>query len=317
MEIKVIFEPVKKVGKVIGAKAAPVMRKLYPVAPDVMLAGGIALTVGGSVYACVQTAKHIPAIKQEIVEEKESIEFEQLEEDAKRQITGLYLEKAGKLAKVYAVPAAMVTTGVLLTVAAHNEQGRRIAMVTAAYNSIFTSYNEYRARVVEKEGPEQDLRYLHGEREETVVEQKTTKSGKVTEKEKQVTVFGSGDGEDLYKKCFSIRTSTQWRNDPDYNLQFVKSCERMAEQKFKAQGYLFLDEVYEMLGFELEKHSNAKIVGWVDDANGTKHIDFRIFCPDNPWDVQAVNRAALKGDSCFDSEIYLDFNCDGIIIDQL
>lgn len=310
MEFKAIFEPARKACKVVAKKAAPVMRKLYPVAPDIMMVSGIALTVGGTVVACVKTARHIPAIKDGFDAEMGLVE------DGESK-TRLYLQTAGKVAKVYALPFAMVGSGVLLTVGAHNEQTKRIALLTTAYNSLYTSFNEYRARVVESEGTDKDMLYLHGEREETVVEQKETKSGKITEKEKQVKVFGSGDGDDLYKKCFSIRTSTQWRNDPDYNLQFVKSCERVAEQKFKAEGHLFLDEVYEMLGFDLEGHSNAKIVGWIDDGTGTKHVDFRIFCPDSPWDVQAVNRAALKGDKYYDSEIYLDLNCDGIIIDRI
>ena len=316
MELTVVLKPAQKVCKTVVAKAAPVLRKLYPAAPDIMMTAGIGLTVGGTVVACVKTAKHIPAIKDEIIREKESIEFDQLEDEAKQQLTGLYLQKAGKIAKVYLLPVAMVGSGVLLTVGAHNVQAKRIALLTTAYNSLFTSFAEYRARVVEREGSDKDMLYLHGEREETVIEQRETKSGKVTEKEKKVKVFGSGDSYDLYHKCFSISTSSEWRNDPDYNLQFVKSCERVANQKLKAEGHLFLDEVYKMLGFDLEGFSNAKIVGWID-GDGDTYVDFRIFCPDSPWDVQAINRAALKGDRHYDSEIFLDFNCDGIIIDRI
>lgn len=313
-DIKVMAKPALD----ICAKVKPLARKLSPKAPVAMLAGGIALIVGGTGYACVRSVKKMPAILDELAEEREDIVVRAEEEecfDPKKETAKAYLCKLPEVGKVYAVPAAMLASGVALTIGAHNVQAKRVAMAYTAYNSLMTTFSEYRSRVVEAEGSDKDLLYLHGEREETVVEQKETKSGKVTEKEKQVKVFGSGDGDDLYHKCFSMLTSTQWRNDPDYNLQFVTSCQRIANQKLKAQGYLFLDEVYELLGFDLEGFSNAKIVGWIDDEDA--FIDFRIFCPNAPWDEQAANRAVLKGQRYCDSEIYLDFNCDGIIIDQL
>ena len=320
-DIKVVAKPALD----ICTKVKPLARKLSPKAPVAMLAGGVALIVGGTGYACVRSVKKMPAILDDLAEERDAIVDEAGEVEAldpekkraevKREIAKAYLRKLPEVGKVYAVPAAMLASGVALTVGAHNVQAKRVAMAYTAYNSLMTTFSEYRSRVVEAEGSDKDLLYLHGEREETVVEQKETKSGKVTEKEKQVKVFGSGDGDDLYHKCFSMLTSTHWRNDPDYNLQFVTSCQRIANQKLKAQGYLFLDEVYELLGFDLEGFSNAKIVGWIDDEDA--FIDFRIFCPNAPWDEQAANRAVLKGQRYCDSEIYLDFNCDGIIIDQL
>lgn len=313
-DIKVMAKPALD----ICAKVKPLARKLSPKAPVAMLAGGVALIVGGTGYACVRSVKKMPAILDDLAEERETIVVRAEEEegfDPKKETAKAYLRKLPEVGKVYAVPAAMLASGVALTVGAHNVQAKRVAMAYTAYNSLMTTFSEYRSRVVEAEGSDKDLLYLHGEREETVIEQKETKSGKVTEKEKQVKVFGSGDGDDLYHKCFSMLTSTQWRNDPDYNLQFVTSCQRIANQKLKAQGYLFLDEVYELLGFDLEGFSNAKIVGWIDDEDA--FIDFRIFCPNAPWDEQAANRAVLKGQRYCDSEIYLDFNCDGIIIDQL
>lgn len=329
--MSITLSSVKAIPSMAVSKARPVAkavaRKVGPKAPEILLGSGIAAIGTGTVLACVRSAKDAPQIiadaRQLASDVRETNDDEKV---ARRGVTTTYLHMGGELAKVYAVPASVILAGVGCIIASHNIQRNRIVALGVAYNTLLTTFNEYRSRVVEKEGKDADMLYLYGEREETVVEQKTGKNGKVTEKEKKVKVLGTGDGDDLYHRCFDIRTSSQWCKDIDYNLAFILAQERIANQKLQANGYLFLDEVYEALGFSLDGYSNAKNVGWMLGM-GDDHVDFGIYNPDADLEERATNLKALREgqdapmDEIFlngyNNAIWLNFNCDGVIIDKI
>jgi hypothetical protein len=76
------------------------------------------------------------------------------------------------------------------------------------------------------------------------------------------------------------------------------------------KGYLFLNDVYEMLGFERTKA--GQVVGWIynlDDPNGDNHVDFGIYDGNNADKRQFVNG--------LERAILLDFNVDGPILDLI
>lgn len=102
-------------------------------------------------------------------------------------------------------------------------------------------------------------------------------------------------------------TCKGWMKDSEYNLTFLKLQEQHATELLKARGYLFLNEVYDMLGIPRTKA--GQVVGWVyDDKNpvGDNYVDFGIFTERNSKFVNGHERTIL-----------LDFNVDGCIIEQL
>lgn len=307
-----------------------ICRRLAPKAPEILLGVGIAAIGGGTVVACVKSVNETPGIisstKEEVADVRESIESE---EDVRKEVAGAYLKMGIEMAKVYAIPVTMIGAGVGCIIASHNIQHGRIVAIGTAYNTLLTSFNEYRDRVRAKEGDKADKSYLYGEEETTVVEEKTDKNGKVTEKEKKVTVLGSGDGESLYHRRYDVYSSSQWCNDIDYNLAYLMAQERIFNNELHAKGYVMLDEVYEALGFSLDGYSNAKIVGWMLGL-GDDHIDFGLYNPNADFEERLTNLTALKDGNeykrdddsdirmnGFDNAIWLDFNCDGIIIDKI
>lgn len=98
-----------------------------------------------------------------------------------------------------------------------------------------------------------------------------------------------------------------WMENPHNNLWFLKAQEHLASDKLAMRGYLFLNEVYEMLGM---KQSRAgQLVGWVyDEKNpiGDNYVDFGIY--------EERNKKFVNGDC---NSILLDFNVDGNILDHL
>lgn len=106
---------------------------------------------------------------------------------------------------------------------------------------------------------------------------------------------------------FFDEDSAMWTKHPECNKMFLLQQQEYANQKLKARGYLFLNEVYDMLG--LPRTAKGQLIGWVYDAHnpvGDNYVDFGIF--DNR------NRKFVNG---FEKSVLLDFNVDGNILDRL
>jgi len=107
-----------------------------------------------------------------------------------------------------------------------------------------------------------------------------------------------------YAKCFD-KTSNVWTEDPEYNLMFLKHMELYASNVLRVKGHVFLNEVYEWLG--LPKTKAGQIVGW-KLGKGDDYVSFGL----NSFDPQVCK--FINGES---NVVVLDFNVDGVILDEL
>ena len=99
----------------------------------------------------------------------------------------------------------------------------------------------------------------------------------------------------------------EWSKDAEYNLMFLKHQQTQANALLKSRGYLFLNEVYDMLGIPRTKE--GQVVGWIYDKDnpiGDNYVDFGIY--DNP------NHEFVNG---YARSTMLDFNVDGVILDKI
>ena len=109
-----------------------------------------------------------------------------------------------------------------------------------------------------------------------------------------------------YAKFFDESCAT-WTKDSEFNLMYLRTQEQYANEKMRRQGYLFLNDVYEMLGMPRTKA--GQVVGWMyDEKNpgGDNYVDFGIYA--------AHNRNFVNG---YGQSVLLDFNVDGMILDRL
>lgn len=89
---------------------------------------------------------------------------------------------------------------------------------------------------------------------------------------------------------------------------YLKNQEQYANDKLKAERHLFLNDVYEMLGFP--KTKAGQTVGWVYDEDnpvGDNFVSFGII--DIP-----LNHDAINGYKC---DFIIDFNVDGEILSKI
>ncbi len=95
-----------------------------------------------------------------------------------------------------------------------------------------------------------------------------------------------------YARLFD-ETNPNWSKSPKQNKYFLEIVQNMVNDILRSRGQLFLNEVYDYLGFENSKEGD--IVGWIWN-DGAGYIIFNIdFINDHK------------------QSILLDFNVDGVI----
>lgn len=289
-----------------------------------LLIGGIGAGVGATVLACRATLKAQKVVdihKHNSKVIKEACEYDpEYAESSEhtKDVVMNYANTGAQLAKMYAPSLVLGATSICCLVAEHafmekkvDNLEKTVASVTAAYVAVDTAFKKYRKRVVEKYGKEEDQKLLHGEHTETVTETDLT-TGK-TKKVKKTFVEDPDTSEyakffDCLSTQFMYLDPEQKRPDWDANIRFLTCQRAYAQQKLELQGYLFLNEVYEMLGLKPTKA--GQVVGWVFDPENPdidSFIDFGTFAIRNHRTINGFE------DEC----ILLDFNVDGVIIDKV
>lgn len=281
--------------------------------PEILIVAGVAGTITSAVMACKATTKLSDILdnaKEDINKIHEGIETGEImgvsypAEDGKKDLSITYIQTGLKVAKLYAPSVALGVLSLTAVITSNNILRKRNIALAAAYATIDKSFKEYRGRVVERFGKELDreLRYniKAKEIEETVVDEKTGKEKKV---KKTVNVVDPNTYSD-YARIYDCG-NVGWSKDPEQNLMFLRRQQEYFNDKLKAQGYLFLNEVYESLGFQ--KTKAGQMVGWTYDEehpNGDNFVDFGIY--DSASFVNGYERS-----------IILDFNVDGVILDLM
>lgn len=276
--------------------------------PTILFVGGV-VGVGATVVTACRATLKLEDVLVEAQEEREKAKQvlslnrnDYLESDYKKDMSVIYVRNVGRLCKLYAPSIALGVLSVAALTGAHHIQRTRIAGLTAAYAVLEKGFKDYRGRVVDEYGEEKDRELRYGKETKTVVVE--DKNGP---KKKQVSTFGDGGGS-IYSKIFDIY-NINWNHLPEYNHLFLSGQQRYANDRLRARGHLFLNEVYESLGLDHTKE--GAVVGWLyNKGTGDNHVDFGI------WDDRSMTRFHdfIVGK---EEGIMLDFNVDGVIYDKI
>lgn len=287
--------------------------------PEILVAAGVVGTVTSAVMACKATTKLNDILEEskntietihEATENGKVLDTEYTEEDGKKDLTITYVQTGIKVARLYAPAVALGVVSIAAIIKSNDILRKRNAALAAAYAVVDKSFKEYRGRVVERFGKELDreLRYniKAAEVEETVVDEK----GKEKKVKKTIDVVDSDlFGYSEYAKVYDDGC-TGWTKDPEYNKNFLLLQETQANKRLRHDGYLFLNDVYDMLG--IPKTRAGQVVGWIYDEknpNGDNYVDFGIF-----ETHREKNRDFING---YERTIVLDFNVDGEILHHI
>lgn len=303
-------EIVKKASSALGK----VNIKLRKHSPELLIAAGVVGTVVSTVLACKATTKlstildeskgNIETIHK--CENDKEMEERYSQEDAKKDLAIVYIQTGVKIAKLYAPAVVLGTISIAGIVASNNILRKRNVTLAAAYATVDKSFKEYRSRVVERFGDDVDkeLRYnIKAKKIEEMI--KDPESGK--EKKSKTTVNVAAPTVDDYARFFD-KTCRHYEENMNYNLMLLRSQQQLANDKLVADGFLFLSDVYDMLGITRTKMSQS--VGWIykpdGNSNGDNFVDFG---------VMVVKRETEDGG--YEDAILMNFNVDGPILDLI
>lgn len=277
--------------------------------PTILFVGGVVGVGATVVTACRATLKLEEVLEtgqtdremaKAVLNDERHPEY--TEADYKKDMTILYVRNAVGVCKLYAPAIVLGIVSIGALTGAHRIQRGRIAGLTAAYAALDQGFKDYRSRVQAEYGDDKDRELRHGVDTKTVVVE--DKNGP---KKKVMKTAGDGGGS-IYAKFFD-EFNVNWNPQPEHNHLFLSGQQKYANQRLQARGHLFLNELYEELGFEHTKE--GALVGWIwNKGNGDDYVDFGI------WDDRSMTRFHdfLVGK---ENGIWLDFNVDGVIYDKI
>lgn len=278
--------------------------------PEILITVGVAGTVASAVMACkasTKLSKVMDESKEQINQihgyvEQNGFSEKYTEEDSKKDVAIVYAHTGLELVKLYGPSVALGAASIACILTSSHILRKRNIALAAAYATEHLGFKEYRDRVIERFGKELDRELKYNIKAREIEEVIVNEDG--TEQTVKKTV-NSADPNNIsdYARFFD-EYCEGWTKDPEYNLMFLKLQQSQANKILQTRGYLYLNEVYEMLG--MDKTKAGHVVGWIyDEKNpvGDNFVDFGIY---DLYDEK--KRAFVNG---WERSILLDFNVDG------
>ena len=281
--------------------------------PEILVVTGIGTGIVAAIIACKQTIKANDIVAearkslQNIEDAKElaannEVEYTEENEQEDRKTIGMQVTVG--MVKTYALPVGLGILSITCILAGHHILKKRNVALAAAYSALSTDFMNYRKRVVDKYGKDVDFMLKNGLEKQIVANQVIDpETGEVKETKEEVLTY-EGDKLSQYARVFDEVGSTQWTPSADHNRAFLLMEQNYFNERIRTRGYIFLNEVYERLGFRPTKAGS--VVGWVYQNADYEGIDFGIF-------TAHTQKAAefLEGT---EPSIILDFNVQGDIL---
>lgn len=292
--------------------------KIKKHSPEILLAAGTVGVVVSGVMACKATLK----VNEILDESKQQIDTihsvaadpnmaeKYTAEDSKKDLAIVYTQTAVKMIKLYGPSVGLGVVSLGCMIGSNRILSKRNVALAAAYTAVDKSFKEYRGRVIERFGKQLDKELRYNIRAKEIEEVSKDENGHEVVKKEVVDVIE--DDPNTYSPYSIVFDDGNegWDPDPERTKFFLIQQQNWANERLKAKGHLFLNEVYDMLGARRTK-AGAQ-VGWVyDEKNvvGDNYVDFGIFDT-----RRSKARDFVNG---YEKVIVLDFNVDGYILDLI
>lgn len=281
--------------------------------PKILFVGGVLGMVSSTVLACHATLKLEEVLDQtrnnqdRAHEAKRMVEEGEVEEgttytdqEYKKDLVLITVQGVVGVAKLYAPSFLLGAASVAALTKSHNLLQERNLALTAAYAAVDTAFRNYRERVVERYGAEADRNLRYDIEQVEITDEEGKKIG-------EETIVTDTPGS-VYARWYDEVSSRNWSPDPDVNMVILRNCMSVMDDKLKARGHLFLNEVFTELGLSHTKMGS--VVGWrYNKGSGDDYVDFGMY---------DGSREANEFFNGREGAILLDFNVDpGTIHDKI
>lgn len=294
--------------------AAKAKFKLGKHSPEILMVVGAVGAVTSTVMACKATLKvndilaaHDATVAtiHDVQEGKVQIKAgeEYTEEDVKKDLTTTYVQTGLKIAKLYAPAVILGTLSIGCMFGSNHILQKRNAALTAAYVTLDKAFGNYKERVTERFGDRVQSELEHGIKAVEVESKVVNEDG--TEETIKSYVDEVDGAHSPYDLIFDEMID-EWQPDAQYNKWHLAQVEDTANRRLRTQGYLFLNDVYRMIGRynsgAMIVKPEGQIVGWLYDPNN-----------ENLQNCVKLGLDKMRGDR----NVVLHFNVDGPIIDKI
>lgn len=270
--------------------------------PKMEIYAGAGILLGGTVHACYKTTK-LKEINEKALKRVEAVhkKYEMMEvvDEAqyKKDIFKARAQQVGDIALNYAGDAIAIGGGLALIIDGVNEYDSRLMKSAIAYSNLLSLFNEYRDRNRKEIGAEKEEEIYHDA------------ANKEDRSDRDVS-------DSPYTRLWAESCTDAWDPNPEVSRNFLlmqqASANNIIQSRMKSLGYgwLYLNEVLEMLGYPLT--DEGQDVGWFLDPNGEVgnlegFVDFGIKRPIN------ARFLASGVEEVLEPNCWLDFNCCGNI----
>ena len=277
--------------------------------PEIMIGAGIIGAIASTILACRATLKAKPVVEEHKKKSQEIhdayAKCEISEKEKNRDVPKLCFKTGGELAKLYALPAGLAILSYASIVGSHVTMDNRLAEGAAAYMALSKTVQGYRGRVAEKLGVEEerDL-WIKPTREELMKAAKEAKADEAENKKKR------RKKEPFHPSRYARiidEASPLWDENPEFTLWSLRAAETTANNLLETRKFLFLNDVYDILGFARTKEGS--LVGWIYDPTIIHKIDFGIYDFRDPMKARFLDGS--------EPNIILEFNVDGVIVNKM
>ena len=273
--------------------------------PKVLVYGGLAFILVGGVWACVQTTKL------DTIQDKYNMRIEKIDPDDNKAMVKARLRTILDIVGLYGPPIAVAGTGVAMTLSGYNLISKEKAALASAYQTLSAAAADYRQRVIDKLGEEEESKLRFNTTDQVVVvnedgEEKTHPAINREEYVKSEYRFFFGPYLDKDQRIYN----PYWEPDMGKMFCFLKYRQNYWNDELHAKGVVYLNDVIRDIGFNPTEVGSY--MGWIDDPEyGDAYIDFGFekdpkmveYATDGSW----VTRFTGPGG---DEGFWLEFNVD-------
>lgn len=278
---------------------------------DVLMWVGTGMVLVGTGLACKATME-LPGIIDNYRKEKEAIRDsadqpdvteEESQKARKKALGKLRWKTAGKVVKLYALPAVIEGAGLVDMHCANQTLKVVNTELTGAVVTLTTAIAKIRNGIREEFGEEAEAKIMNGGWEEKEVV-KVDEDG--SEHVETVKVYKRDNGlPSPYARWFVYGEAEGAETSAVYNRTFLTNQQNLLQTYFRANKRVYLNDAYRMLGIKPSIAGNR--VGWLYDPNrpeGDNYIDLRI---------QEVYREKADHPGEWEIAFLIDPNVDGPI----
>lgn len=269
--------------------------KVKKYSPEILMFAGIGGLVGAGVLACRATLKVEALVDDqnekilkcnEAVEKYDEDQYSQ--EDYDHDLRIIRIQTAWEFVKLYGPSFTLAATGIGCILGGHHIMKKRNVALIAAYKLIEESFSAYRKRVIDELGEGKDQHFYYGTEYEEVTELVTDPETGKTKKVKSNEQVLNGQQCSGYARLFCNPddnpegdVTSQWsprdNTSGDINMMFLRQKQNWVNEKLNAYGHVFLNDVYEELGFEPTQA--GQVVGWIKKKGINVGDDYISFGP--------------------------------------